>query len=231
MSNEFDPLYDWLGIPPQDQPPDHYRLLGVRRFEPSAEVIGNLAEQRISFVEKQQSGSRAAESRQLLDKLASARVCLLSREKRRQYDQYLRSQMPAPVAVAPYSVAAVPQALDPLDFTGPDAGAVDVDAWNADTALPSDGSIFGRSFSRASRKLSGQLGKLRRKRTGSPVVAIVMQLLGIPTAIGLFFLLQKLYPDWKRLLRPDPPAALSTSDPPPSGAAPSTVPEQRPAQK
>ena len=29
MSAGFDPLYKWLGIPPDEQPPHHYRLLGI----------------------------------------------------------------------------------------------------------------------------------------------------------------------------------------------------------
>ena len=28
MSDHFDPYYTWLGIPPEEQPPDHYRLIG-----------------------------------------------------------------------------------------------------------------------------------------------------------------------------------------------------------
>ena len=29
MKQSFDPYHKWLGIPPEDQPPHHYRLLGV----------------------------------------------------------------------------------------------------------------------------------------------------------------------------------------------------------
>ena len=29
----FDPYRKWLGIPPKDQPPNHYRLLGLELFE------------------------------------------------------------------------------------------------------------------------------------------------------------------------------------------------------
>lgn len=29
MPDRFDPYHQWLGIPPKDQPPNHYRLLGV----------------------------------------------------------------------------------------------------------------------------------------------------------------------------------------------------------
>ena len=29
---EFDPYHRWLGIPPEEQPADHYRLLGIPRL-------------------------------------------------------------------------------------------------------------------------------------------------------------------------------------------------------
>jgi hypothetical protein len=44
MREDFDPYYLWLGIPPVDQPPDHYRLLGVTQFESDADVIRNAAD-------------------------------------------------------------------------------------------------------------------------------------------------------------------------------------------
>ena len=36
----FDPYYRWLGIPPEEQPPDHYRLLGVKVFEDMRRLYG-----------------------------------------------------------------------------------------------------------------------------------------------------------------------------------------------
>ena len=39
MAEKFDPYYQWLGIPPKDQPPSHYRLLGIEEFESNPEVI------------------------------------------------------------------------------------------------------------------------------------------------------------------------------------------------
>ena len=30
MAANFDPYYKWLGIPPEEQPPNHYRLLGIQ---------------------------------------------------------------------------------------------------------------------------------------------------------------------------------------------------------
>jgi hypothetical protein len=29
MAADFDPYHKWLGIPPPQQPPHHYRLLGI----------------------------------------------------------------------------------------------------------------------------------------------------------------------------------------------------------
>ena len=39
MTATFDPYHAWLGIPPKDQPPNHYRLLGIELFEQDTEVI------------------------------------------------------------------------------------------------------------------------------------------------------------------------------------------------
>ena len=39
----FDPYYKWLGIPPEEQPPTHYRLLGIVQFEADPDVIANAA--------------------------------------------------------------------------------------------------------------------------------------------------------------------------------------------
>ena len=39
MSDAFDPYHRWLGIPPDEQPPHHYRLLGINAFETDPEVI------------------------------------------------------------------------------------------------------------------------------------------------------------------------------------------------
>jgi hypothetical protein len=33
QTKTVDPYDEWLGIPPKDQPPNHYRLLGLELFE------------------------------------------------------------------------------------------------------------------------------------------------------------------------------------------------------
>jgi hypothetical protein len=47
----FDPYRKWLGIPPEEQPPHHYRLLGLELFEEDADVIVNAADARLSFLQ------------------------------------------------------------------------------------------------------------------------------------------------------------------------------------
>jgi hypothetical protein len=41
--NTFDAYHSWLGIPPEEQPPHFYRLLGLRPFETNVDVIAAAA--------------------------------------------------------------------------------------------------------------------------------------------------------------------------------------------
>ena len=56
----FDPYYKWLGIPPNEQPPHHYRLLGLQLFERDVEVIEAAANRQMAYVQQRASGGRAA---------------------------------------------------------------------------------------------------------------------------------------------------------------------------
>ena len=47
VADEFDPYYTWLGIRPEEQPADHYRLIGLRQFEENADVISNAVDQNL----------------------------------------------------------------------------------------------------------------------------------------------------------------------------------------
>ena len=49
-SDEFDPYYNWLGIPPSEQPANHYRLLGVQQFESNPSVIENAADRQMKHL-------------------------------------------------------------------------------------------------------------------------------------------------------------------------------------
>ncbi len=56
MADPFDPYHVWLGIPPDEQPPNHYRLLGIKLFEPNPDVIAHAADQRMSHLRSFQAG-------------------------------------------------------------------------------------------------------------------------------------------------------------------------------
>ena len=92
MADSFDPYHKWLGIPPRDQPADHYRLLGVERFEDDSDVLSLAADQRMHFLRSFQNGERAKLSQQLLNEIAAARVCLLDEKKKAAYDANLKQK-------------------------------------------------------------------------------------------------------------------------------------------
>jgi hypothetical protein len=95
MSDAFDPYYTWLSIPPEEQPPNHYRLLGVKLLETNADVIANAADRQMMCVRSYQSGKHSSASQQLLNELSTARICLLSPDRKTAYDQALRTQLAA----------------------------------------------------------------------------------------------------------------------------------------
>lgn len=121
MAERFDPYYTWLGIPPEEQPPDHYRLLGVRRFETNDDAIANAADQRMAYVRTFQTGKRSKESQSLLNEIAAARGVLLDPQRRPAYDDQLRRRL-----AAAGSSAVVP--LDDLPAAVPVAQSLDLPA-------------------------------------------------------------------------------------------------------
>ena len=72
MSEAFDPYRKWLGIPPKDQPPNHYRLLGIAHFEDDPDVIENAATRQMVHIRTFQSGKYSAASQKILNELAAA---------------------------------------------------------------------------------------------------------------------------------------------------------------
>lgn len=97
MTEPFDPYRKWLGIPPHEQPPTHYRLLGIGPFEDDPDVIENAANRQMAHVRTFQTGRYSKLSQRILNELSAARLCLLNPDKKREYDEQLRSQTdPAP---------------------------------------------------------------------------------------------------------------------------------------
>lgn len=93
MSAPFDPYYTWLAIPPEDQPPDYYRLLGLRPLEPDLEAITKAAEQRIAHVRSQQAGAPRDVVQKILDELAGAQAVLSNPRRKAVYDGQLSQAM------------------------------------------------------------------------------------------------------------------------------------------
>jgi hypothetical protein len=87
---DFDPYYQWLAIPPKDQPPNHYRLLGIVLFEGNPQVIENAADRQMAHLRTFQTGQHSALAQNLLNEVAAAKVCLLNLAKKAAYDQHLQ---------------------------------------------------------------------------------------------------------------------------------------------
>lgn len=85
----FDPYYHWLGIPPEEQPPNYYRLLGIQPFEENREVIQNAADRQMAHLRTFQNGPYGALSQTILNEVAAARLFLLSADKKAVYDRQL----------------------------------------------------------------------------------------------------------------------------------------------
>ena len=100
---EFDPYHRWLGIPPEEQPANHYRLLGLARFEADPEVIRDAALRQMSHVRGYHLGRHSELSQKVLGELAAAKKCLLEPRRKAEYDAKLRqdSSPPAPPSPVP----------------------------------------------------------------------------------------------------------------------------------
>lgn len=106
MADEnFDPYYTWLGIRPEEQPPDHYRLIGLRQFEDNADVIANASDRQMQFLRSMQVGKRSAQSQKLLNEISAAGGCLLDPQRKAKYDQELRTKEAAKAQAAKAAAA------------------------------------------------------------------------------------------------------------------------------
>ena len=111
MNQGFDPYYKWLGIPPAEQPPHHYRLLGISLFEADPDVIQAAADQRMAHLKGLRLGKHVDLSERLLNEVAAARACLLNPKSKEAYDLKLATEIES---------SATPVSL-PEEFTLPKA--------------------------------------------------------------------------------------------------------------
>jgi len=95
MSSSFDPYQQWFGIPTGEQPPDHYRLLGVEPFCDDSERIAQAADQQMMRIGALLRGDHAREAQRILGQLASAKICLADPNTKTTYDAALRGRLAA----------------------------------------------------------------------------------------------------------------------------------------
>lgn len=105
MADTFDPYYLWLAIPPVEQPPNHYRLIGVKTLEANLDAISHACDQRMAHLRTFQCGKHAAASQKLLNEISATSVVLLNADKKSVYDEQLRRQL------APHNVNPQPKSL------------------------------------------------------------------------------------------------------------------------
>lgn len=122
MSDEFDPYLNWLAIHPHEHPVDHYRLLGVTRFESSSQEIAAAADERMRLVRSFQTGPRGHFTHRLLNELSSAKLCLLDSRSKAVYDDALQYRLNAAALGGPPSA---PPPMSPPLIGTPTSGAYD----------------------------------------------------------------------------------------------------------
>lgn len=80
---------EWLGIPEDQCPPDHYALLRLVQFEDDADKIRGNYRRLNAHVRKYATGQYGKESQDLLNEIARAMLCLTDPERKREYDESL----------------------------------------------------------------------------------------------------------------------------------------------
>ena len=106
----FDPYHKWLGIPPEEQPANHYRLLGLQVFERDPEVILAAVMRQSAHLKTYQLGQHAALTQKLLTEVSAAKVCLLDPQRKATYDAQLRKELDARKTPAPPQSSRLPTA-------------------------------------------------------------------------------------------------------------------------
>ncbi|MEE8452299.1 MAG: hypothetical protein V3R99_10305, partial [Thermoguttaceae bacterium] len=95
MSDTFDPYQVWLRIAPQEQPPNHYRLLGLDPFETDVQNIQRAATRRMGSLQEHLTGEHAEIALRILNEIAAAKACLSKVEEKAAYDAQLRQSSPS----------------------------------------------------------------------------------------------------------------------------------------
>ncbi len=101
MNESLNPYRKWLGIPLEEHPAHHYRLLGVEVFEGDSEVIVNAADARITFLKTFGAAEDSEWSERLIAEVYAAQATLLDPAKKALYDGQLQRRLKSPAAAKP----------------------------------------------------------------------------------------------------------------------------------
>jgi hypothetical protein len=188
MSEPFDPYLHWLGIRDPQRPPDYYRLLGIELFEGDPDVIANAADRQMSHVRTFQTGRHSAESQQVLNELARAKLCLLDPPKKAQYDAWLLSEQQPATQPAGQPPGTVVPSQTPLQSPPAAAGAVPVSPAVPAAVPPVGGSPRGRTPIESSPSLT--FPRTRRIPRTSAIVAVLIAMI-LALSAGILLVLTK----------------------------------------
>ena len=89
----FDPYWEWLKIPPEQNPPNYYQLLGLPVLENDQAVIEQSVTALVNKLQRLSHGPHVDAAQKLLNEVARARLCLTQPEKKHVYDHRLRQQL------------------------------------------------------------------------------------------------------------------------------------------
>lgn len=207
MSEAFDPYRKWLGIPLQDQPPNHYRLLGIAPFEDDLDVIENAASRQITHVRTFQSGRHSAVSQRILNELSTAKLCLMQSDRKVAYDQFLHAQLQAAgrltagPPIMDYSEEPAAGFPPPPDFLGSAGHWQATGQGMGPEVRPA--SLPARGLATSRHRPATMLGRPRRKSYLLPIFLLLASL-GILVGGGAFL--------WNQL-REEPAAVKHVSKP------------------
>ena len=85
--------YEWLGIPREKFPPNHYVLLGIPEFEKSKTVIENAAARNIFFLQRFFSSPFAELAQEIQKDVAEAKKHLSDQDLKSAYDVELATRI------------------------------------------------------------------------------------------------------------------------------------------
>lgn len=187
-SQDFDPYFKWLGIRPKDQPPTHYRLLGIDLFESDLDVIEQAADRQMAHLRTFQAGPHSQQSQKLLNEVAAARIALLNAEEKKQYDAALRQRLDT---LASAEREAAPPPLPAVAAVRPPAPASpkSVSPKPTSVAKPLSAASAGSAASPAAVVPAIDVRKSVRRKRGSPATVIVAVTAGVAALLlgGLAF--------------------------------------------